>query len=60
LQKNKISLYSSTLDLKGLCFFNHLGIVAQRLEQDAHNVLVAGSIPADPTIIKAFMSLDLV
>ena len=26
------------------------GIVAQRLEQDAHNVLVAGSIPADPTI----------
>ncbi len=29
--------------------FYIFGIVAQRLEQDAHNVLVAGSIPADPT-----------
>jgi hypothetical protein len=28
---------------------NKTGIVAQRLEQDAHNVLVVGSIPTDPT-----------
>lgn len=26
------------------------GIVAQRSEQDAHNVLVVGSIPTNPTI----------
>lgn len=26
-----------------------VGIVAQRLEQDAHNVLVVGSIPTNPT-----------
>jgi hypothetical protein len=29
-----------------------LGIVAQRLEQGAHNALVAGSIPANPTKIQ--------
>ena len=33
------------------CYYSN-GSLAQRLEQDAHNVLVVGSIPTRPTIIK--------
>lgn len=32
-----------------------VGIVAQRLEQDAHNVLVVGSIPTNPTTLIEFI-----
>ncbi len=39
--------------------FYIFGIVAQRLEQDAHNVLVVGSIPTDPTKTKSIVIVKI-